>query len=287
MSIEGFAYPATVKEAVNILGSVDNPAVVIAGGTALTQQKMHQPTLLVDITRCGLDEIRLDSDRIHLGASVRVAQLASARLPGPAGALLQSAAQGIATQPLRNAITVGGNLMHLVYWSDLPVALLALDTTVHVAQLQRGEFDIPIAEFVAQHPKKLLPAGSLVTGVSIALAKTGADIEAKTGTGCCYRRFRTSATDYSLASVAAVVGNSDNRCDHIAVAIGAVGPRPVRLPQVEETLLGQTLSSRRIADAAQKMASQVKVAPNYRMSPEVRARILQVEIRRAISAAIA
>jgi len=278
MPVEAFAYPTTLKEAVTLLADTERRAVPIGGGTAVAIGGRRGAALLVDVTRCGLDRIEAGADTIHLGATARVADIGDAALPGAAGWLLRETARGIATQPLRNAITLGGNIMHLASWADLPVALQALNATVHVSQQQRGDFDLPISELVAEHPQRVLPVGSLLLGVTVPVlaGSCGAD----------YRRFRTTVTDYSLVTVAAVVALDDNkRCVHAAIAIGAVGPRPVRAARAEKTLVGTTLTKRTAAKAARQALDEVRIVPNYRMAPAMRARVLEVEVRRAIEAA--
>jgi len=277
MPVEAFAYPTSVKEAVALLADTERRAIPIGGGTAVSQGGRRGASLLVDITRCGLDRIETSAETIHLGAGVRVADLASAELPGAAGWLLSETAGGIATQPLRNAITLGGNVMHLASWADLPVALLALNATVHVVHQQRAEFDLSIGELVAEHPHRALPVGSLLLGFTVPAMgeRCGAD----------YRRFRTTVTDYSLVTVAAVVALDGKRCSHAALAIGAVGPRPVRSTRAENALVGSTLTRRTLIKAASLAIEDTRIVPNYRMAPEVRTRILGVEVRRALEAA--
>ncbi|MBN2361827.1 MAG: FAD binding domain-containing protein, partial [Deltaproteobacteria bacterium] len=276
MTIKAFAYPATVKEAVGILGDPDRRAIALGGGTALAHGNRRGAELLVDITRCGLDRIAVDyGNVIHVGATARCTEIAAANaLPNAEGALLRETAAGVATQPLRNAITLGGNIFHLASWSDLPVALLALDAQVQIAHVQNGDFAIPMAALVAVHPLRALPANALITGVSLGV---GSKLR-----GSAYRRFRPTATDYALISVAALLEVENKRCLHAAIAVGAVGPRPMRAAGAEKMLSDGPLTPKRIAEAAHQAAGEVAIAPNYRLAADVRRRILEVEVRRAI-----
>ena len=58
------------------------------------------------------------------GGGRRRDNLGMRELPGVAG-----------PRAVRNAITLGGNVAHLVYWADMPVALLALNATVEVEMI--------------------------------------------------------------------------------------------------------------------------------------------------------
>jgi len=109
-----YARPATLAEAV-AAGAVPG-AAYLAGGTNLMDLMkggVMRPGHLVDITRLpGLDRIeRRDDGGVTIGALVRNADLAhdadfARRFPAVAEALLSAA-----SAQLRNAATVGGNLL--------------------------------------------------------------------------------------------------------------------------------------------------------------------------------
>lgn len=276
MNATYFEYPTTVKEAVERLGAPD--AIAVSGGITVSTDRRRAGKALVDLTHCGLDRIESTAETLRLGATVRMADIDSAALPDDAGStLLIEAAQGIATLPVRNAITVGGNLVQLVSWADLPVALLALDATVNICDAERGEYEAPIAQAVAEHPKRLLSKGAIVTGVTIA-RRSGP-------WGAAYQRFRTTETDYALMSVAAVVGLDADRCTHAAIAVGAIGPRPVRASEAEAMLVGTSLDSSHIAAAAARLAEQVSVKPSIHIDREMRRRILRPIAERTLTLA--
>ncbi|MFH1810826.1 MAG: FAD binding domain-containing protein [Pseudomonadota bacterium] len=278
MSIASFAYPSSVKEAVGLLGDPSRPAIPVGGGTALIRGNRRGATLLVDVTRCGMSQIGASEDRIVIGAAARVAELARANLPGAEGRLLSEAAAGIATEPLRNAITVGGNLVQLVSWADLPVALLALDALVHV-ETPSGPRDLPMRALVEEHPTRVLPQGALITGVSVPY--NGGQC------GGVYRRLRESQVDYALVAVAACVELEGDRCKRARIAVGAVCPRPLRLTAAEQTVEGHKPTPTLLQEAAALAAAGVHVTPDIRMAPALRARLMQVEIRRALEDAVA
>ena len=124
--MRGFEYlrPASLAEAVAL---VSEPGVAwLAGGTNLLdlmKTGAAAPSQLVDITRLpGLDRIEtLPGGAVRVGAMVRNADLArdtdfAAAFPAVAEALLSGA-----SPQLRNAATVGGNLMQrtrCAYFSD-------------------------------------------------------------------------------------------------------------------------------------------------------------------------
>ena len=62
--------------------------------------------------------------------------------------------------------------------------------------------------------------------------------------------------DIAVAGVASFITfEPDNKvCREARIALGAVAPTPVRVPDAENILRGKILSSKRIAEAAEKTA---------------------------------
>ena len=114
--MNGFDYlrPATVAEAV-AAGSEPGSAYLAAGTNLLDLMKggITRPTRLVDVNRLpGLDEIEfLPDGAVRIGALVRNADLAhDARFARSFPAVAEALLSGASAQ-LRNAATVGGNLL--------------------------------------------------------------------------------------------------------------------------------------------------------------------------------
>lgn len=114
MNMFEYVRPATVADAV--LAAAEPGAAYLAAGTNLIdlmKDGIVRPTRLVDVTRLpGLDRIEhLPDGGVRIGALVRNADLAqdetvTGRFPAVAEALLSGA-----SAQLRNAATVGGNLL--------------------------------------------------------------------------------------------------------------------------------------------------------------------------------
>ena len=112
-----YARPTSVDEALELL--TRDGAVVLAGGTDLAGQidrGICGPALLVDLQDAGLGGIVVDGEGVRIGATVTLAELASADLIAPY-AVVATAAGLAASALLRNQGTVGGNLcQHTRCW---------------------------------------------------------------------------------------------------------------------------------------------------------------------------
>ena len=98
----------------------------LAGGTNLVDHMrlgLRTPSLLVDISRLPLDQIRLNDDGVlHIGALVRNSDMAAHPLVRQHFPLVAQALLAGASGQLRNMATTGGNLLQrtrCVYFQDL------------------------------------------------------------------------------------------------------------------------------------------------------------------------
>lgn len=109
--MQPFAYrrPADLAEALALGATAD--AAFIAGGTDLLQlwkADVAAPGLVVDISRLDLDAVATGDDGITVGALARLADVADhPAMPRVVAEALNASASG----QLRNAATIGGNLM--------------------------------------------------------------------------------------------------------------------------------------------------------------------------------
>ncbi len=258
------------------LDHVAKGATPIAGATGLYTGKGKSKAELVDVTRLGLDEIEVFKSSVKLGAMMTLEQLAGAvDIPGTAGAVLRQVSQVVASAPLRNAITLGGNLAHLVYWADMPVALLALDAVVQVHRAGSEPTTVAIDELLASGKKAW--AGGLITSIEVPL------MEQLGGFG--YERFTRTASDYAFASTCVTLHIKDGKAADVRIAIGAVQTRPGRLLNVEALVEGKAWDADLRGEVEEKVKTTLKVAPNFRAPASYRRQLAAVLVGRAMETA--
>jgi xanthine dehydrogenase YagS FAD-binding subunit len=109
-----YASPATVQEAVGLLGTQWGDAAVLAGGTdqiSLMKEYISTPRRVVNIK--GIKElsgIRRTGAGLHIGPTTTLEELAENAEVRKAFPSLVSAAMGVASPQIRNMGTVGGDL---------------------------------------------------------------------------------------------------------------------------------------------------------------------------------
>ena len=113
--------PSTTDEAIQILSQHGNEAAVYAGGTDLLvrlKNRLQQaPTYLVDIKKIqDLHYIKEDADgSVRIGTATRLAELADSALLQKKYPMLIDAVHMISSPELRNASTLGGDLLQEVW----------------------------------------------------------------------------------------------------------------------------------------------------------------------------
>ncbi|GAB1511696.1 FAD binding domain-containing protein [Actinophytocola sp. KF-1] len=247
--------PSSASEAAGLL---DDGGWLIGGGT-LVMPRVNTGAVPVDalisLRHAGLDGIRVAGDTAEVGAAVTLARLAELDV-------LRPVVRSIASPPVRNLATVGGNLFAAQPHGDLAVALLALDARLDVLSTA-GIRSAAVGEPVA--------ANEVVTAVHFALPKVWRYRKAM-------RRKHNSA---SIVTVAAALEIDDGVVTHARIALGGVAPTPVRARAAEQELVGKPLAA--AAEAAARAAHE-GTAPfdDAYASAWYRARVLPVHVRRAL-----
>jgi len=272
--ITAYHQPRALDEA---LALVARGAVPLAGATGLYTGKPRRDTAYVDITRCGLGAVEVAQDRLVFGATATLTRILDADLPGHEGALVKKGAASVSSRPMRNAITIGGNLTHVAFWADMPVVLLALDAQVEVTRPGGAVSVLALSDFLSQGTRAF--DGGLVTRVFV---------PRRAGTrGFGHERFSRTSNDYAFATACAALRKENGRAFEVHLVLGALQPRAFRATAVEQMLEGRPLDDALLAEAGRKVSETVPVAPNFRAPAEYRRELAGVLSRRALAAAFA
>jgi len=266
--------PTSVAEAVEALEKGAGLTVAVAGGTSvcLSPPRKDEVTM-VDLADAGLDTIVQDGASLRIGAMVTARKLAlDETVRAFASGLLSDAAAHVGPRPVRNRITVGGNVMGAYTWSDLPVVLLALDAEMVIAG-PGGTRSLSVSELFKAHPKRALEKGELLEAVVLDGAMYN-----RAG---CFERLSRVEVDHAIASSAVVLElGEDEKVTTARVVVGALGPLPQRLEEVEAAIVGTELSQ----DDAERAcrAAAPRIHRDRRVSEAYRREVTQVLVRRAL-----
>ncbi|WP_415183065.1 FAD binding domain-containing protein [Phaeovulum sp.] len=274
--------PETLQEAVAALSSSGKRAVPLSGGTNvlldIRSQKLA-PDLLVGLgSVAGLRGISVGDGRMTLGGQTTISDLlASAEIADKAPALLQ-AARVFAGQMVRNAATVAGNIACGSPAADLVPPLLSLDAEVDLTG-KDGTRRVALADFYTGYKTDQRKPDELITAVSWP--------EPAAGTfGSFYKLARRHGDAITVNGVAVSITLQDGRCTRARIALGSVGPVPMRARKAEALLEGQALTQDKIAAAASAAAAECSPIDDVRATGAYRRQMVGVLVARLVNMAI-
>ena len=136
--------PATLAEAIALLGRYGDEAKVLAGSQSLVplmKLRLAQPAHLVDLRKVdGLTGVREAQGVLFIGALTTHAAVAASGLVREKLPMAAEAAGQIGDAQVRNLGTIGGSLAHADPAADWPAVLTALDASVVVAGPREARF---------------------------------------------------------------------------------------------------------------------------------------------------
>jgi aerobic carbon-monoxide dehydrogenase medium subunit len=266
-----YARPATVEEAVSLLGAHAG-ARALAGGQTLVnvmKARVAAPDVLVDLADLAdLRAIGFSADGLlEIGAMVTYAQLAGSSEVDVARPILAEVAGTIGDVQVRNRGTVGGNVCVADPTNHLPPLLLALDATFTIRG-QSGERMVAADEFFVGVYMTAVGEGELLTKVSV---------PPSSGAGDGFAGLTIGKHGTYVANAAASVSD-----DGLRIALGCVDAVPVRATAMEERLAGGDLSEDAVRAAAAGIGASLDPPSDAHGSGDFRRHLAEVSATRAV-----
>jgi carbon-monoxide dehydrogenase medium subunit len=227
----------------------------------------------------GLDRIEVIDDALWIGAMVTPNQLATderlrAWLPA-----LADAAECMASYPIRNLATTGGNLCSASPSADLAPPLMAAGAEI-ILRKHDGERRIPLSEFFVGVKRTSLGAAEVLMYVVIP------NLPPRTGIAYCPFKLR-EANALAVASSAVRLTLDDRGVVADArIVLGAVAPTPMFAKRSSKLLIGNQPSSEWFERAASQASAEAKPITDVRGSEAHRKSLVQVLTRRALEEAL-
>ena len=281
LSAMRYASPTTVAEAVDLLGS-EPDASVYAGATDLIPQiraGRPEPTVIIDL-KCieRLCAISRDGSTFTVGAATPTADICahaglSAAFPG-----LVEASGLIGSDQIQSRSSWGGNLANASPAADTPPSLIVNDARAVIAG-PGGERTVPAAEVATGPGATSLGPGELIVEFELDAPPAR--------TADAYLRLipRTEMDIAVVGAAARVTLDEGGGVSAAAVALGAVAPTVVRVPDAEAALVGRELSGEVLAAVAAAAAAATNPIDDKRGTVAYRRQVAGVLARRAVSIA--
>jgi aerobic carbon-monoxide dehydrogenase medium subunit len=276
-----FAYhaPTSVPEALELLGTCGDSSKVLAGGQSLfpvLSFRLAAPEHLIDINRLpGLDQIERTPTGWRIPALVRQRQAElSAELEAGAP-LLTEALRQVAHPQIRNRGTICGSLAHADSSAELPAVMLALGARMTIAAAA-GPRTVDADDFFLFHMTTAIEPHELLLAVEFD--------DAAPATYTAFREFAPRKGDFCLAGAAVTATfAADGTVERCRVVAAGVGPVPLRLASVEETVTGAALDASTLTAAEDAARREVNPAGDVHADADYRRQLASVLVRRALT----
>ena len=280
--ISTYLAPRLLDEALQAMA--DGDATVLCGGTDLapqTESGARQYTAkLLNIRRVeGLGGIDVKGAQVRIGAVTTISEIRRNPALAEIAPVLVEAAEHFASDQIRNAASLGGNLCNASPASDMSPPLLVLGASVELACWQGGAVQtrrVPLDQFFVSPGKTLKLPQELLTAVLF--DRPAADFVG---------RFRKSgprpALEISTVSVAFGARVANGKLSAVRGAMGSVAPTPLRARHVEAALEGKPLDAPTIAAAVAATVDDAKPIDDVRASAWYRGHLVRVFVEEVLN----
>jgi xanthine dehydrogenase FAD-binding subunit len=279
--IERYQAPRSLEEAAEILRAGN--VTVLAGGTDLMPQtqdgRVEFRPVLMNVRRVPeLQGIAQADGVVRIGALATITELLESALVRERLNLLWQACDHFASDQIRNAATVGGNLCNASPAGDTLVPLLALEARAVLAAKPNGALEtrrVPLAEFLLGPGRTCRAPAELLAAVEVPLPPPGF-------AGEFYKHGTRPGLDISAISIAAGARMEGRVMRHVRIALGAVAPTVVRARRTEAMLEGAPCSDKAVEAAALTALEEVHPISDVRASDWYRRELIHNMLNRVL-----
>lgn len=235
-AIEHYYTPNTIAEAVQLLANCHGKATMLAGGTDLMpQMKAGVKTIaanFINITRIEeMKGISVLDNKIRIGALTTITAIQESVIIKQHAVVLSDTADAFASGQIRNSATIGGNLCNASPAGDICIPLLVLDAEVELSSFSEGKpatRRIALKDFFISPGRSQCQPNEILSFVEFTINSQGVGFFEKFGT--------RPALDISIVSIGFHATKTDHKLTDVRIALGAVGPTPLRAYATEKAI---------------------------------------------------
>lgn len=277
--------PATLNDAVQLLGQHKERARILAGGTDLIDHVRLgrlEPDLLIDVKKIAeLNALEITGDGLRLGASVPAYKVYQHPEIASQYAALADSCHILGGIQIQSRASVGGNVCNSGPAADTIPSVIALEGTCVIAG-PKGERKVPAEDFCTGPGKNVLQPDEMLVAIEFPARPANS--------GSHYRRFiPRNEMDIAVVGVGVSVVLDDSKAKFVSarVALGAVGPTPILSQAAGDALSGHPVDDVTISKAAAAARESAKPITDMRGTVEHRLHLAGVITERVIRAAVA
>jgi carbon-monoxide dehydrogenase medium subunit len=287
VTITEYIRPKSLKEAEELLASGGAKVMAIGGGVSVVLSGAPRHAKAVDLSGLGLERVEQRGKTLRLGAMATLSDVVSSpEARKVLDGLIPEALQTVGPLPLRNLVTVGGNIVQCTYWSTGPVLFLALGAKIHLSRAGKAR-TMDAVEFFSDHPLKMMKPGELVTRVDIDAAAFKSATGAKMAWGGSFLKCAKTANDYAMVNVCVTLALDGGLVRKVRIALGGVTNLPSRRSEAEQHLLKKPVNEVTAREAAKLAIADLHMRNDVRAGRDYRRKLAATYVERAILQAAA
>jgi len=286
LTCETYHMPTSLKEALTLWTAAPDGSRLISGGTDILPWAregragdVHLPEL-IDVTRIPeLSGHQIINARVHLGANTVYQDFLTEGTLRRSLPCMPYCAIWFADDQIREQATLVGNLVNASPVADGTPPVVALNGEIELARLEDGEIVrrvVPVIDFIEGPGKTRIADNEIATKVIL---------DAVNGYGGSFQKvgLRRSLVISVACCAALVKTDRDGRVfENVRVALGGVGPRPIRLAEVEAKLQGARISRKLITQVAELAADTVASRSRQEYRREVVVNFVRAALEEAL-----
>jgi carbon-monoxide dehydrogenase medium subunit len=277
-----YTAPTSVEDAVRALAGASGLAKVLSGGTDLLVQLRSgrtKPSLIVDTKKIpGISGIREENGGFVIGAATSGAVIGESEALKQAWPGLVEATNLIGSTQVQGRASLAGNLCNASPAADSVPALIAARATCVVVG-GNGKREVPVEAICTGPGRTSLARDEFIIEFRLPKrAPRSAD---------AYLRFipRTEMDIAVVGCAARITLDAQGKCTAAALALGAVAPTVVRVPDGERALVGSALDGATLEKVAAAASAACNPIDDKRGTIAFRRQVAGVLAKRAVAAA--
>jgi CO/xanthine dehydrogenase FAD-binding subunit len=274
-----YVRPGSLTEVCELLAG-DEDARVIAGGQTLVPMlamRLARPLRLIDILRLPeLAGIRKDKEAVVVGATARQAQAERDPVIRASVPMLAQVLPWVGHPPTRNRGTIGGSIANADPSAEIPLVAVTLGAEIMLATTA-GPTSMPADDFFIGPMLTSIGQGQCVSAIRFPVWP-----HKRIGVG--FFEISARRSDFAFVAAAAQVALDDEGCClEVALGLGGVGDRPLRLDV--SSLAGTRLDAASVSDAVIAAAVDLEAMSDLHASAAYRRRVAVTLCLRALEQA--
>jgi CO/xanthine dehydrogenase FAD-binding subunit len=274
-----YVRPDSLAQACELLAA-DEDARLIAGGQTLVPMlamRLARPAKLIDILRLSeLAGIREEKGAVVIGATTRQALAERDPVVKASVPMLARVLPWVGHPPTRNRGTIGGSIANADPSAEIPLVAVTLGADI-MLESRNGPASVPANDFFIGPMVTSIGHGECVRAIRFPVWP-----HRRIGVG--FFEISARRSDFAFVAAAAQVAlDGEGRCVDVALGVGGVADRPLRLDV--SSLSGTKLDAASVSGAVRAASEDIEAMSDLHASAAYRRRVAVTLCIRALEQA--